>query len=555
MDELFYSVGTISATNGDATFTGSGTLFEVDPDHPVLMEGDELVILSGDDETPYRLLSVDSDTVLEATRPWQGTTASGLTYIVYKTSPFRNETPRLLDWVRDLISSVREINDVITLEDVNSAVNTLKLSNSIAGAGPKIESIGSDTNVPLNYVTKGTGAHRWTIGSTLAMALVAASLTAPAFIPETSTVPSNGMYLPAANTLGWAVNSAAEMRLTAAALSPAVSDGLALGTASLPWADADFASGAVIRFNNSYTLTHSSGQLTANGGISVNTYLGIAGGNTNSVIFSNLAGTPNKYQLGRSVSGDNAQNFFLYDIENAKAIFTVNATTWNFGSGTIVTINSSTASTSQSNGALVVAGGAGIGGVLCTGAAGYFGLGNSGQGLVNINGASGFEAVVGFSISSVRMFSMYVASYASNGLVLVDAGYDHGVLLTQDSNSWSAVSDERLPWKKNREPVSVLSAVEKFDLFAFNNKGAREYGVLAQQLHKAFPFLVNVGDDEDRVINDLSEPGAWSVMYDRAGIVALGGVKELKVLGDARDAEIAGLRTRVAELESRLAIH
>jgi lysophospholipase L1-like esterase len=86
--------------------------------------------------------------------------------------------------------------------------------------------------------------------------------TGTALVPSGSSVPTNGMYLPAANTLGWGINSAAEMQLTATALSPAVSDGNALGTISLMWSDAFFASGAVINFNNGdVTITHSTDAL------------------------------------------------------------------------------------------------------------------------------------------------------------------------------------------------------------------------------------------------------------------------------------------------------
>ena len=47
------------------------------------------------------------------------------------------------------------------------------------------------------------------------------SATAQRFIPSSATVPTNGMYLPAANELGWAINSAEAMRLN--------SQGLGLG--------------------------------------------------------------------------------------------------------------------------------------------------------------------------------------------------------------------------------------------------------------------------------------------------------------------------------------
>lgn len=58
-----------------------------------------------------------------------------------------------------------------------------------------------------------------------------------------------------------------ELTLTSSAFSPTTSDGNALGTSSLMWADLFLASGAVINFNNGdITLTHSSNALAFTGG-------------------------------------------------------------------------------------------------------------------------------------------------------------------------------------------------------------------------------------------------------------------------------------------------
>ena len=54
-------------------------------------------------------------------------------------------------------------------------------------------------------------------------------------------------------------------------LKPATNDTGALGTAALAWADADFASGAVMRFNNVDTITHSATLFTFSTPISVGT--------------------------------------------------------------------------------------------------------------------------------------------------------------------------------------------------------------------------------------------------------------------------------------------
>lgn len=82
-----------------------------------------------------------------------------------------------------------------------------------------------------------------------------------------SAVPTNGMYLVAANTLAWAINSVGEMRLTATALSPNANDGNALGTTSLSWSDLFLASGGVINIaNGNWVATHTSGILTVGTG-------------------------------------------------------------------------------------------------------------------------------------------------------------------------------------------------------------------------------------------------------------------------------------------------
>jgi len=45
--------------------------------------------------------------------------------------------------------------------------------------------------------------------------ITSAAHTANSFIPNLSTIPTNGLYLPAANTIGWATNSTAAMRVNA----------------------------------------------------------------------------------------------------------------------------------------------------------------------------------------------------------------------------------------------------------------------------------------------------------------------------------------------------
>lgn len=72
------STGTITVTNGSASVTGSGTLFATNFCGP-----DDLLIVDG---LNYVIKSVTSDTALTLTRPYTGTTASGKTYEIIRTT-------------------------------------------------------------------------------------------------------------------------------------------------------------------------------------------------------------------------------------------------------------------------------------------------------------------------------------------------------------------------------------------------------------------------------------------------------------------------------------
>lgn len=84
-----------------------------------------------------------------------------------------------------------------------------------------------------------------------------------------STSPANRLVFGYGTSLGALTSN---MELYAASLTPATSDGLALGTTALMWSDLFLASGGVINFNNgNATLTHSTGLLTSNVPVSLGT--------------------------------------------------------------------------------------------------------------------------------------------------------------------------------------------------------------------------------------------------------------------------------------------
>jgi hypothetical protein len=120
------------------------------------------------------------------------------------------------------------------------------------------------------------------IGASSAAAITGTLITGQRFVPNSSTIPTNGMYLPASNTLGWGINSAAEMQLDATALSPMADGGLSLGTTALGWQNLFGNTGFVLNIENgNWVATHSSAILTVGtGDLRVTT----AGANTASVV-------------------------------------------------------------------------------------------------------------------------------------------------------------------------------------------------------------------------------------------------------------------------------
>lgn len=121
-----------------------------------------------------------------------------------------------------------------------------------------------------------------TVGATTPAAGTFTAAIANSFVPNSSSVPSNGIYLPAANTLGWAINSAAELQLTSTALSPAADGGNSLGTTALGWQNLFGNTGFVLNIENSdWIATHTAGILTVGTG---DLRVTNAGSNTASVV-------------------------------------------------------------------------------------------------------------------------------------------------------------------------------------------------------------------------------------------------------------------------------
>lgn len=119
--------------------------------------------------------------------------------------------------------------------------------------------------------------------------------------------------------------------------SPTTNDGASLGTSSLRWSDADFADGAVIRWNNSYTLTHSTNLLTASSGFTANSTitsgLNLQMNGASSALNINNRANPTSQIL--QIYGNDANTVNLFANSADRWTFKVaGSTAGNFGIGT-----------------------------------------------------------------------------------------------------------------------------------------------------------------------------------------------------------------------------
>lgn len=109
-------------------------------------------------------------------------------------------------------------NPVLNVDASTASVVTgLNLKGAAAAGGMALSVTSSGTNENLTIDAKGSGTvtinGTATGGITLTRAVTMSSTaTATAFIPSSSSVPTNGLYLPAANTVGFAINSAEKGR-------------------------------------------------------------------------------------------------------------------------------------------------------------------------------------------------------------------------------------------------------------------------------------------------------------------------------------------------------
>lgn len=215
------------------------------------------------------------------------------------------------------------------------------LAINVGSAGAFVTFNGAVGTPSSGTVTNLTGTAsiniNGTVGATTPAAGTFTTAIANSFVPNANTVPSNGLYLPAANTLGWAINSAAELQLTGTALSPAADGGSSLGTTTLGWQNLFANTGFVLNIENSdWVATHTAGILTIGTGelrissAGTNAASVITQGSTNTLANKTLTASTNVIGGVTMTLGSDAANDIYY--RNGSGVLTrlANGTTGQF---------------------------------------------------------------------------------------------------------------------------------------------------------------------------------------------------------------------------------
>ena len=494
MSNLYwYNTGTVTLAN-NTSVTGSGTLWST-----AAQAGDWF---SHDAATWYEIVAITDDTHLTLDRNYAGSTGSGQAYYIARASALRGNSTNASWQLSDFMTTYRSLINMTAADRVFTLDKTATGDNAglwLKQGGTSLFRIGAFGDADLHFQwlngSTWTDALKITYGGVLSFpsATGITSSSAQAFFAG-----RQGATSPAFSVDASASSSATGWKVTAAA---------AAGGAALSVTSSGTNENATIDAKGSGTLTL---QGTATGGVVISralTYGGVA--------------------LSNAVTGTG--NMVLSAAPTISGTLTLSGTTMALASGHVMNWNSSNYTLTHSSGLLTTSGDFTVGGQ-------NFHLSGSGDAKLYLDSSGASKApYILFRQGGTTKWTV-VNDYSSDRLYIYDSTFgSYGVYIAQSSTSWSAVSDRRLPWKADRTVLTVLDKLDGFEAFDF---AGREPGVLAQDLYSIFPALVDKGDDHDSVISNQ-----WGVKYDRLGVVALKGVKELA-------AQLASAEARIAVLEA-----
>jgi hypothetical protein len=144
-----YSTGTIAVTNGSATITGTGTSWDSTNAKP----GAYLIV----DDIPYEILTVDSGTEITLLKTFEGSTDTGLSYVIGDAPTIPEDFQDLL-WLKAAIFHLGlKKNDRKALEALRSEYTPLLADYLLSSNSPTTQNVWSPRRMyydhPNNYPT------------------------------------------------------------------------------------------------------------------------------------------------------------------------------------------------------------------------------------------------------------------------------------------------------------------------------------------------------------------------------------------------------------------
>jgi uncharacterized small protein (DUF1192 family) len=400
------------------------------------------------------------------------------------------------------VGRVGTTNPVLNVDASTASVATgLNVKGAAATGGVAVSAISSGANENLTIDAKGSGTvtinGTATGGITLTRAATMSSTaTATAFIPSSSSVPTNGMYLPAANSVGFATNSANRAKFDA--------NGCFVFDTATNNATTDNA----ISFRSANNQMNINGSSASGGNL---TLQGDGGGRSSIVIYG--------------ATGTNADNIQHWTA-NTKAYVIYGQTGQYFGDNP--TNPSSHAGRVHFGGAVsggqVIALGAGVNTV----AAPYSMFANpQGSGIYTLDSSTASNQCWRF--------------INPNGTV-------GGVTISGTTSTFNSTSDERL---KNfdvpqRDFKSMIQNIMVKDGEFLSAPGDRFLMISAQQTAEiGYADAVEYPPDK-KEHDDQPQNIYWSADYGRLAPLALWGVKDLYAEIETLKAEIEALKAKVS---------
>jgi len=310
-------------------------------------------------------------------------------------------------------------------------------------------------------------------------------------------------------------------------------------------------------FGNSGTkyLTYDGANFSLAGGslFSANSIQGSRLYATNDVMTTNGAGATGSVYFGNSGSKS-----LTYDGINFSLIggalttsggITAGGNVYAIGTGAVISQNAVYAGYSAATGGTYFFGNNGSKYLQCDGVnfgltGGSLQLNNPGASL-DINTTTGVPPHVHFLFSNV--VQSYINDNGGSFNIYSNGVGSAGMYIVRGGNSWTAISDARLPYKQTATPMTVLDKLDAIQLYENVVNDRPDMFAKAQELNVGFPHMVYPGtgpeaQNKDYVPTGMSDTSVWGVSYDRAGIAALQGLKELRDLVNALRAEIAELK-------------